>query len=119
MFRLTARPTAPHNPDCPHDAWAPGPVLATGPGISAGVATSPEAAPAVCEDTAPMAKRSKASSVSASGGAPPPLFGSLAPQTISCGDTPDKRRALPAGCVDLIYIAPPFNSNRNYEIFWP
>ena len=21
-------------------------------------------------------------------------------------------------CVDLIYMAPPFNSNRNYEVFW-
>ena len=21
-------------------------------------------------------------------------------------------------CVDLIYIAPPFNSNRDYETFW-
>ncbi len=24
----------------------------------------------------------------------------------------------PPHCVDLIYIAPPFNSNRNYEVFW-
>jgi hypothetical protein len=21
-------------------------------------------------------------------------------------------------CVDLVYIDPPFNSNRNYEVFW-
>lgn len=25
---------------------------------------------------------------------------------------------LPDHCVDLIYIDPPFNSNRNYEVFW-
>lgn len=25
---------------------------------------------------------------------------------------------MPDGCVDLIYIDPPFNSNRNYEVFW-
>ena len=25
---------------------------------------------------------------------------------------------LPDNCVDLIYIDPPFNSNRNYEVFW-
>jgi len=25
---------------------------------------------------------------------------------------------LPEACVDLIYIDPPFNSNRNYEVFW-
>jgi adenine specific DNA methylase Mod len=27
-------------------------------------------------------------------------------------------RKLPEACVDLIYINPPFNSNRNYEVFW-
>jgi DNA modification methylase len=35
-----------------------------------------------------------------------------------CGDCLEKLRALPDGCVDLIYIDPPFNSNRNYETFW-
>jgi DNA modification methylase len=25
---------------------------------------------------------------------------------------------LPDACIDLIYIDPPFNSNRNYEVFW-
>ncbi len=25
---------------------------------------------------------------------------------------------LPDACVELIYIDPPFNSNRNYEVFW-
>jgi len=37
---------------------------------------------------------------------------------IYCGDNLDKLRELPGGCVDLIYIDPPFNSNRNYEVFW-
>jgi DNA modification methylase len=41
-----------------------------------------------------------------------------ATQTIYCGDNLDKLRALPDECVDLIYIDPPFNSNRNYEVFW-
>ncbi|MGA2206980.1 MAG: DNA methyltransferase [Terracidiphilus sp.] len=27
-------------------------------------------------------------------------------------------RKLPDACIDLIYIDPPFNSNRNYEVFW-
>ena len=27
-------------------------------------------------------------------------------------------KKLPDDCVDLIYIDPPFNSNRNYEVFW-
>jgi hypothetical protein len=39
-------------------------------------------------------------------------------QAIYCGDNLDKLRKLPDGCVDLIYIDPPFNSNRNYEVFW-
>jgi DNA modification methylase len=37
---------------------------------------------------------------------------------IYCGDCLDQLRKLPDGCVDLIYIDPPFNSNRNYEAFW-
>ncbi|RJP32086.1 MAG: site-specific DNA-methyltransferase [Phycisphaerales bacterium] len=37
---------------------------------------------------------------------------------IYCGDCLDQLAKLPAACVDLIYIDPPFNSNRNYEVFW-
>ncbi|MDQ3242234.1 MAG: site-specific DNA-methyltransferase [Gemmatimonadota bacterium] len=37
---------------------------------------------------------------------------------IYCGDCLDQLRTLPPDCVDLIYIDPPFNSNRNYEVFW-
>src|ERR1700726_2556718 len=37
---------------------------------------------------------------------------------IYCGDSLDQLRKLPEACVDLIYIDPPFNSNRNYEVFW-
>ena len=37
---------------------------------------------------------------------------------IHCGDCLDQLRRLPDECVDLIYIDPPFNSNRNYEVFW-
>jgi len=37
---------------------------------------------------------------------------------IYCGDCLEQLRKLPDGCVDLIYIDPPFNSNRNYEVFW-
>src|ERR1035437_9296580 len=40
-------------------------------------------------------------------------------RVIYCGDCLEQLRRLPDACVDLIYIAPPFNSNRNYEIFWP
>jgi DNA modification methylase len=39
-------------------------------------------------------------------------------RVIYCGDNLDELSRLPDGCVDLIYIDPPFNSNRNYEVFW-
>src|SRR5438876_3025321 len=39
-------------------------------------------------------------------------------RVIYCGDNLDQLRKLPQECVDLIYIDPPFNSNRNYEVFW-
>ncbi len=39
-------------------------------------------------------------------------------RVIYCGDNLDQLRKLPDGCVDLVYIDPPFNSNRNYEVFW-
>jgi DNA modification methylase len=38
-------------------------------------------------------------------------------RVIYCGDNLDQLRKLPDDCVDLIYIDPPFNSNRNYEVF--
>jgi DNA modification methylase len=37
---------------------------------------------------------------------------------IYCGDNLEQLPKLPAASVDLIYIDPPFNSNRNYEVFW-
>jgi hypothetical protein len=39
-------------------------------------------------------------------------------QVIYCGDNLDQLRRLPDSCVDLIYIDPPFNSSRTYEVFW-
>jgi site-specific DNA-methyltransferase (adenine-specific) len=39
-------------------------------------------------------------------------------RVIYCGDNIEQLRKLPGACVDLIYIDPPFNSNRNYEVFW-
>lgn len=38
-------------------------------------------------------------------------------RVVYCGDNLDQLRKFPAACVDLIYIDPPFNSNRNYEVF--
>ncbi len=39
-------------------------------------------------------------------------------RVIYCGDNLEQLAKLPDRCVDLIYIDPPFNSNRNYEVFW-
>jgi 16S rRNA G966 N2-methylase RsmD len=39
-------------------------------------------------------------------------------RVIYCGDCLEQLRNLPDARVDLIYIDPPFNSNRNYEVFW-
>jgi len=39
-------------------------------------------------------------------------------RVVYCGDNLDQLRKLPDACVDLLYIDPPFNSNRNYEVFW-
>ncbi|MEO6871176.1 MAG: DNA methyltransferase [Chthoniobacterales bacterium] len=46
---------------------------------------------------------------------PSPL---LDTRVIYCGDNLEQLRKLPEACIDLIYIDPPFNSNRNYEVFW-
>lgn len=39
-------------------------------------------------------------------------------RVIYCGDNLEQLKRLPDGCIDLVYIDPPFNSNRNYEVFW-
>ena len=39
-------------------------------------------------------------------------------RVIYCGDNLEQLKKFPDGCADLIYIDPPFNSNRNYEVFW-
>ncbi|MBZ5566704.1 MAG: restriction endonuclease [Acidobacteriia bacterium] len=39
-------------------------------------------------------------------------------EVVYCGDNLDQLPRLPNHCIDLVYIDPPFNSNRNYEVFW-
>jgi DNA modification methylase len=36
-------------------------------------------------------------------------------RVVYCGDNLEQLAKLPDACVDLIYIDPPFNSNRNYD----
>lgn len=38
-------------------------------------------------------------------------------RVIYCGDNLEQLQKLPDTCVELIYIDPPFNSNRDYEVF--
>ncbi len=39
-------------------------------------------------------------------------------RVVYCGDNLEQLAKLVEQCVDLIYIDPPFNSKRNYEVFW-
>jgi len=39
-------------------------------------------------------------------------------RVVYCGDNLEQIPKLPPASIDLIYIDPPFNSNRNYEVFW-
>lgn len=39
-------------------------------------------------------------------------------RVVYCGDNLEQLAKLPDHSIDLIYIDPPFNSNRNYEVFW-
>jgi site-specific DNA-methyltransferase (adenine-specific) len=60
-------------------------------------------------------KKSAPKSTSAPAGRPSALIDT---RVIYCGDNLEQLAKLPPACVDLIYIDPPFNSNRNYEVFW-
>lgn len=42
----------------------------------------------------------------------------LKTERIYCGDNLEMLKEVPDESVDLIYIDPPFNSNRTYEVFW-
>ena len=42
----------------------------------------------------------------------------LKAQRIYCGDNLEMLKEIPDDSIDLIYIDPPFNSSRNYEVFW-
>lgn len=42
----------------------------------------------------------------------------LQTNVIYCGDNLIKLKNLPDNSVDVVYVDPPFNSNRHYELFW-
>lgn len=54
--------------------------------------------------------------VSESAAVPP--VGDLETGVLYCDDNLSRLRRLPNGCVDLIYLDPPFFSNRTYEVIW-
>jgi site-specific DNA-methyltransferase (adenine-specific) len=37
---------------------------------------------------------------------------------LHCKDNVDRLPEFPANCIDLVYLDPPFFSNRNYEVVW-
>lgn len=43
---------------------------------------------------------------------------SIETSVIYCGDCLARLPKIPESSIDLIYMDPPFNSNRNYEVFW-
>jgi DNA modification methylase len=42
----------------------------------------------------------------------------LETSVLHCGDNLDVLAEMPDECIDLIYLDPPFFSNRNYEVIW-
>jgi len=50
--------------------------------------------------------------------APPEPAREVPASVIYCRDCLEELKRLPDGCIDLVYLDPPFNSNRNYELFW-
>jgi DNA modification methylase len=75
----------------------------TSGGASVPASRSPDATPA--REDARSTSRLKSSSL-------------VDTRVVYCGDNLEQLAKLPDACVDLIYIDPPFNSNRNYEVFW-
>jgi hypothetical protein len=65
--------------------------------------------------TTPTPSAKPAADAPAARGRPSAL---LDTRVVYCGDCLEQLRSLPDACVDLVYIDPPFNSNRNYEVFW-
>ena len=65
-----------------------------------------------------MAKRSNKGTTAAAPAKPGKPSSLLDTRVVYCGDNLEQLQKLPDACVDLIYIDPPFNSNRNYEVFW-
>ncbi|WP_084598998.1 site-specific DNA-methyltransferase [Actinoplanes subtropicus] len=46
------------------------------------------------------------------------MLSRLETQVLYCSDNLPKLRQFPADCIDLIYLDPPFFSNRRYEVIW-
>ncbi|MCB9841042.1 MAG: site-specific DNA-methyltransferase, partial [Phycisphaeraceae bacterium] len=104
MAKRTRKSPAPSERDAP----------ATAPPKRTRTPKAPKAAAASAEPGAPTPPAPKP--------APPPKPGKpsalIDTRVVYCGDCLEQLRKLPDGCVDLVYIDPPFNSNRNYEVFW-
>ena len=90
-------------PDAPASVGAPPPP--PGPSRPAKVAEDPPPSWTGPDRPAAAATSARSSSV-------------VDTRVVYCGDNLEQLRKLPDACIDLVYIDPPFNSNRNYEVFW-
>jgi hypothetical protein len=75
---------------------------------------SEKAVAAVCDrpaDESPTQRRSPTAATTK----PAKPSTHLDTRVVYCGDNLEQLAKLPDACVDLIYIDPPFNSNRNYD----
>ena len=71
--------------------------------------------PAIMAKRAAKGRDSESIATAPAAGKPSSL---LDTRVVYCGDNLEQLAKLPDRCIDLIYIDPPFNSNRNYEVFW-
>jgi hypothetical protein len=72
--------------------------------------------------SSPMAKKGQHPPASTNPPSPIPRAGKpsalVDTRVVYCGHNLEQLQKLPDACIDLIYIDPPFNSNRNYEVSW-
>ncbi len=87
-------------------------------GAPAAPSTTEPAPPPTAPDAGAKRTRRTRSFVADTSAPPGRPSALLDTRVIYCGDNLDQLKRFPDACIDLIYIDPPFNSNRNYEVFW-
>lgn len=78
----------------------------------------PASPPDTATKKAPRKKKEPADAAAPTPARPGKPSALLDTRVVYCGDCLDQLANLPEKSIDLVYIDPPFNSNRNYEVFW-